>query len=103
MRLAHLSNALAAALVMTGLALTLAGCGGSGSQNGTVQRTASPVIHMRGGRPAHIAVVIMENEEYGDIIGSSLDAVHQPARPPLCAGGLDVRHQPPVAAQLPGA
>ena len=33
------------------------------------QRTPSPVATLRGGPPAHIAVIVMENEEYGDIIG----------------------------------
>jgi phosphatidylinositol-3-phosphatase len=49
----------------------LAGCG-SATHQGTVQRTASPVIRMTGGgAPAHIAVVVMENEEYDQIVGSS--------------------------------
>jgi hypothetical protein len=71
MRLARRSTALAAALTVTGLAaVALAACGSSGTQSGSLQRTAAPVIHMPAGGPAHIAVVIMENEEYGDIIGS---------------------------------
>ncbi len=36
-----------------------------------MQTAASPVARARGGRPAHIAVILMENEEYGSIIGAS--------------------------------
>jgi hypothetical protein len=52
-------------------ALAMAGCGGSDAASAPVQRTASPVVRMARGGPTHIAVVLMENEEYGDIIGSS--------------------------------
>jgi len=53
------------------LALGLAtGCGSSASRQGSVQTVASPAATLRGGSPAHIAVIVMENEEYGDIIGS---------------------------------
>ena len=38
---------------------------------GPVQTTSSPKAHLAAGRPAHIAVIVMENEEYGDVIGSS--------------------------------
>jgi hypothetical protein len=38
-----------------------------GPVHGRVQRTAT----LRAGTPAHIAVIVMENHEYGDIIGSS--------------------------------
>jgi hypothetical protein len=47
----------------------LAACGRATNQ-GPVQRKASPVARLQGGRPAHIAVIVMENEEYGSIIGS---------------------------------
>jgi hypothetical protein len=53
-------------------ALAIAGCGGARSSSTPVpvQTTASPPAHPSGGdRPAHIAVILMENEEYGDIIG----------------------------------
>ncbi len=53
-----------------GLTLALAGCGTSAVQHGTVQRTPSPVLALRGAAPAHIAVIVMENEEFRDIIGS---------------------------------
>ena len=62
---------IAAVLAMSGLAAVLSGCGSASVRQGPVQRTASPVAHVARGAPAHIAVVIMENEEYGDIIGSS--------------------------------
>jgi hypothetical protein len=51
-------------------ALLLAGCGG-GKTVGPVQTTPSPKAHLTAGPPAHIAVIVMENEEYGDIVGSS--------------------------------
>ncbi len=43
----------------------------SATSHGRLQRTPSPVAHLPGGRPTHIAVIVMENEEYGSIIGSS--------------------------------
>jgi hypothetical protein len=51
-------------------AALIAGCGASAVRRGPVQRTPSPPARISGGAPAHIAVVLMENEEYGDIIGS---------------------------------
>jgi hypothetical protein len=53
-----------------GLILGLCGCGTSAVRHGTVQTSASPVTALRGGPPTHIAVIVMENEEYRDIIGS---------------------------------
>jgi hypothetical protein len=47
-----------------------AGCGTSAARRAPVQRVASPRATLRGGAPAHIAVILMENEEYGDIVGS---------------------------------
>jgi phosphatidylinositol-3-phosphatase len=65
---------LRAPVLMCALALAivlgLSGCGTSAARHGTVQTTASPVTVLRGGPPAHIAVIVMENEEYRDIIGS---------------------------------
>jgi hypothetical protein len=53
-------------------ALLLAGCGAvSSAKHGPVQRTPSALARTPGGRPSHIAVILMENEEYGSIIGSS--------------------------------
>ncbi len=51
------------------IALVLAACGSAGRAL-PVQRTASPPAHLGAGRPAHVAVIVMENEEYGDVIGS---------------------------------
>jgi hypothetical protein len=50
--------------------LALAACGASVGARGTVQTTPSPVAHLRAGPPAHVAVILMENEEYSDIFGS---------------------------------
>jgi hypothetical protein len=60
----------AVATLASGLILALGGCGTSAVRRGTVQSTPSPVTALPGGPPAHIAVIVMENEEYGDIIGS---------------------------------
>ena len=57
----------ASALLAT---LALAACG-SATTSPPVQTTPSPVTHLPGGPPSHIAVIVMENSEYGDIIGSS--------------------------------
>jgi hypothetical protein len=51
------------------LLVSLAGCG-SGRRALPIQRHPSPVAHAATGPPAHIAVIVMENEEYGDIVGS---------------------------------
>jgi phosphatidylinositol-3-phosphatase len=48
----------------------LAACGASTKRFGHVQDKPSAVARVGGGRPAHIAVILMENEEYGDIVGS---------------------------------
>jgi phosphatidylinositol-3-phosphatase len=57
------------AITVAALAVMLAACGSTKSAL-PIQRHPSPVAHLRGGPPAHIAVLVMENEEYGDIIGS---------------------------------
>lgn len=67
-------GALCALVAVLGLAaLGLAGCGGevSSAKQGPVQSIPSPLARTEGGRPAHIAVIVMENEEYRSIIGSS--------------------------------
>jgi hypothetical protein len=51
------------------LTLLLAACGSS--QALPIQRRPSPLAHLGTGGPAHVAVIVMENHEYGDIIGSS--------------------------------
>jgi hypothetical protein len=58
-------------LAALALASVLVGCGTSSTRAGPVQQTASPVVRMRAGGPTHIAVIVMENEEYRDIVGSS--------------------------------
>jgi phosphatidylinositol-3-phosphatase len=55
-------------VVVAGL---LTACGASVRRYGPVQRTASPVTRLAGGPPAHVAVIVMENEEFSDIIGAS--------------------------------
>jgi hypothetical protein len=57
------------AIAGTTLALWLAACGVS-HVAGPVQRTASRRAQAAGGAPAHVAVIVMENEEFSDIIGS---------------------------------
>jgi hypothetical protein len=61
---------LASAAVIGLIAALLAACGSRARHVGPVQRAPSPVIRSSGSGPTHIAVVVMENEEYGDIIGS---------------------------------
>jgi hypothetical protein len=46
----------------------LCGCGRAATKAGPVQTAAAPVLHVNG-RP-RVAVIVMENEEYGDIVGS---------------------------------
>lgn len=58
-------------LVALGLACSTAAACGAGAQALPVQVHPSPVAVIPGGQPAHIAVILMENEEYGDIIGSA--------------------------------
>jgi hypothetical protein len=48
--------------------VTLGSCG-AGNQQFPVQRTPSPIARLAGGRPAHIVVILMENHEYGQVIG----------------------------------
>jgi hypothetical protein len=50
--------------------LMLAACGGSSTAL-PIQTRPSPVARPAAGQPPHIAVIVMENHEYGDIIGSS--------------------------------
>src|SRR5436305_13962871 len=55
-------------LLLTAM-IGLAGCGGAG-QALPVQHDPSPLARMPGGAPAHVAVIVMENHEYADIVGS---------------------------------
>lgn len=50
-------------------ALALASCG-SATRTAPVQTTPSPKAKLAQGRPAHIAVVLLENAEYSQVIGS---------------------------------
>jgi hypothetical protein len=61
-------GAVIAAAVVT--VLVTAGCGGTARRQGPVQSAPSPRLSLTAGAPAHIAVIVMENEEYGDIVGS---------------------------------
>jgi len=58
------------AIVAAAVAAVLSACGGGASAGLPVQTSPSPVAHVTAGRPAHLAVILMENEEYGDIVGS---------------------------------
>ena len=102
MRPSAASAALAATLVVIGLAIAVTGCGSSGTEAGTVQRTASPVIHLSGRGPAHIAVVLMENEEYGDIIGSRSTPYINGLAHRYALATVDVCDHASIAAELPG-
>jgi hypothetical protein len=51
------------------LALLATGCG-STSKALPIQTRPSPVVRPAAGPPGHIAVMVLENHEYGDIIGS---------------------------------
>ncbi|MGN6170958.1 MAG: alkaline phosphatase family protein [Solirubrobacteraceae bacterium] len=55
--------------VIGALALTLASCG-SANRAGPVQKRPSPKAKLAQGGPAHIAVVVLENAEYSDVVGS---------------------------------
>jgi len=50
----------------------VAACGGSGSASTAqpVQTRPSPMAHLPTVAVAHVAVIVMENEEYGSVIGS---------------------------------
>lgn len=61
------AGVVAVAAVVAALA---AGCGASTQRFGPVQHRTSPVVRLPQNAPAHVAVIVMENEEYSDIIGS---------------------------------
>jgi hypothetical protein len=46
-------------------------CGGGATTALPVQTRPSPRAALEGGGPAHIAVIVLENTEYGQVIGSS--------------------------------
>jgi|SRR5947209_3691308 len=52
--------------------LALAACAGSGAGSTlSAQSRPSPTAQISAGKRVHIAVIVMENQEYGDIIGQS--------------------------------
>jgi hypothetical protein len=55
---------------LTGALVVLLSACGSATRALPIQRHPSPVARATTGAPAHIAVIVMENEEYGDIVGS---------------------------------
>ena len=61
---------LAAAFVVILCLGPASACGTSDARQGPIQTVASPRAALPDGLPAHIAVIVMENEEYGNIIGS---------------------------------
>jgi phosphatidylinositol-3-phosphatase len=65
----------------------LTGCGASTAL--PVQRRPSAIAHLATGPPAHIAVILMENEEFGGIIGShSAPYINSLARRYALASGM---------------
>jgi hypothetical protein len=52
------------------LVLLVVACGTSGGSTQPPQTQQSPPARLATGRPAHIAVIVMENEEFGDVVGS---------------------------------
>jgi phospholipase C len=52
------------------VAALVAACGASATPAGPVQTRPSPRARLAGGAPAHVAVIVMENEEFGEIVGS---------------------------------
>lgn len=60
-----------AALAVAALASSsLAGGCGAAHRAGPVQRTPSPVARAGGGPPSHIALIVLENKEYAELIGA---------------------------------
>jgi hypothetical protein len=55
---------------LVGIVVALLAACGSTSRAGPLQTHPSPVARSAAGPPRHIAVLVMENHEYGDIIGS---------------------------------
>jgi phosphatidylinositol-3-phosphatase len=62
------SPVIATVVAVVGLGLALASCGSARVL--PAQHRAAPVVRMAPGRPAHVAVLVMENEEYGDVLGT---------------------------------
>ncbi len=53
------------------LSAFVAACGGGATTALPIQTRAAPKAVLTGGAPAHIAVIVLENTEYGQVIGSS--------------------------------
>ena len=60
-----------AALTALLLCGAVAACGSTSTKQLSIQTQASPTARTIGGPPAHVAVVLMENEEYNGVIGAS--------------------------------
>lgn len=60
---------MAPAAALAALALT-AGCGASGTTAGPIQTRPAPKATLKAGPPTHIAVLVLENLEYGQVIGN---------------------------------
>jgi hypothetical protein len=70
------------------LVLILSGCG-STSKALPIQTQPSPVVRPAAGAPAHIAMIVLENHEYGDIVGSrSAPYINALARRSALATGM---------------
>jgi hypothetical protein len=70
------------------LVLILSGCG-STSKALPIQTQPSPVVRPAAGAPAHIAMLVLENHEYGDIVGSrSAPYINALARRSALATGM---------------
>ncbi len=68
-------------------AVIIAGCGGATQL--PAQSRPSPIARLVGGPPRHVAVIVMENEEYGEIIGSrSAPYINELARGSALAGQM---------------
>ncbi len=59
----------AAAIAAAVAAVVCGGCGTTTVLRPT-QTRPPPQVHLTSGRPAHVVVVVLENTEYGDVIGS---------------------------------
>jgi hypothetical protein len=55
---------------IAGIAVGMLVACGQAAGGAPVQSRPSPIVSMRGGTPAHVAVIVMENEEYGSVIGT---------------------------------
>jgi phosphatidylinositol-3-phosphatase len=57
-------------LAVAAVTLVLGACTSTAHVASPVQTTPSPKVHAQGGPPRHVAVIVMENEEFAGIIGS---------------------------------